>query len=281
MNTNTTSLRRSARRAGLTLIELVMVLIILASLAALIVPIVDNIRRQSDKTTASAAIKQVVENISLYRTQRADYPNQLDSLVDSAGGALYSAVPASGKLALMPLSDDEAKSLTKAGINTIMDHNTDNGYRGLPGNSGIVPKAVATGAEVAVVTNADILASVYPEQMADNDGTGGPDFYDSTNKAIVLDVGDDGAVGGGDDTTARVVALGIGPNNTAVGKTMVSPPAYASVDGRREYNRFIGMFAVYDIPGNQYKRAQLKGGLDSKGDFLNQELNEIAENEIE
>ena len=57
---------------------------------------------------------------------------------------------------------------------------------------------------------------------------------------------------------------------------MVSPPTYAGVDGLSEYNRFAAVFAVYDSG----KRAQLKGTLDSKGDFLDQEIAEFNEKEF-
>lgn len=276
MKTTSLPIRRRVRRAGLTLIELVMVLIILSALAAMIVPIIDNIRRTSDKATASGVMMQIVENVSLYRTQIGSYPDRFDSLLlgdDAAPGTApageYTAVKGSGTWFKMmqDLSANEKASLTKIGITTVMDHDPDSAlvYRSLPGNSGVVPRDLDTDASVAVIVKPDIIRSVYPE--IDTAST----QFDPNTGIITLD----------DGVTARLVALGVGPNNTAVGKTMVSPPAYPGVDGLKNYNRFIGIFAVYDGAINTKKRAQLKGALDSAGDFLNQELNEVTENNLE
>ena len=79
--------RRNMRRAGLTLIELVMVLVILTALAALVVPQVDYLRRTSDKATASFVMEQVVENIGMFRSIKGDYPKKLDALLSGDGTA--------------------------------------------------------------------------------------------------------------------------------------------------------------------------------------------------
>lgn len=262
---------RAARRRGLTLIELVMVLIILVALTALIVPIIDSLRRTSDKSTGAAGMVQLIENVSLFRTMEGNYPNQFDSLLldddgDGTHESEYTAASGSGKWEPLVLSDNEIASLTKIGIVSVMHHDPNGAavFRSLPGNSGVVEHPLVSGDSLCVVTNADIVNSVYPDEVA------GGSFNPVT-----------GIVTLANSVTVRLVALGVGPNCTAVGKTMVSAPAYQGVDGQTQYNRFIALFAVYDGAINTQKRAQLKGALDSSGDFLNQELNEVDENSLD
>ncbi len=278
MNATFGRTQRRNRRHGLTLIELVMVLIILIALTALIVPIVDSLRRTSDKSSGAAGMKQIVENVSLFRAMKGNYPNQFDSLLldDSASGTPtgeYLAVKANSKYEMLALTSNEATSLTKIGIASVMDHDPDSPavYRSLPGNSGVVERPIASGGLVPIITNLDIVRSMYPDEAAVAASSAGePGFHAAT-----------GTIGLSSGITVRLVALGVGPSNTAVGKTMVSAPAYQGVDGLTEYNRFIAVFAVYDGNINTQKRAQLKGALDSGGDFLNQELNEVDENSAE
>ena len=147
--------RVNVRRAGLTLIELVMVLIILLTLAALVIPIVDSIRRTSDKATASFVMTQVIENVGLYRTLVGDYPENLDSLLAGDGSAAsttaYSKLSSkvTSKAAIVALTADEIDSLDKINIDTVMHHEEDTTlgtvYRNFPGNSGVNARAVADG----------------------------------------------------------------------------------------------------------------------------------------
>lgn len=255
--------RFDPRRAGLTLIELVMVLVILVALAGLLVPQVDFLRRSSDKGTASVTMKNVSENIQLYRTFDGSYPNNWDSLIEDGGTAIYSKLGSPGKYGTSTLTDSEAASFTKIGIDTLLDHDDTLAYRGQPGDSGQVPRTIASGETVVVVTDPDIVSSIYPGSVldADNRVTDASDLYD-----------------------IKLVAVGLGPNNEAVGKTMMSPPAYMGVDPLTTYNRYIAVFAVFEpkASGNAVdKRTQLKAVLDSAGDFLNQEIIEFNENQIE
>ena len=270
------SRRTKTRRAGLTLIELVMVLVILLTLAALIVPMVDSIRRTSDKATASFVMEQAVENVSMYRTLVGDYPENLDALLAGDGTAAsttyYSKLPSkiTSKTAIVALSADEIDSLDKINIDTVMHHEEDPAagtvYRNFPGNSGVNPRVTADGDSFLVITDANIIASVYPGKV-----------FDPATGIITLAAG---GGPGGEDKTARLVLFGIGPNNEAVGKTMMTAPAYLGVDGLKYYNRFLLLFAVYD-GFTVDKRAQLKSALDSTMDFLNQEIIETIENNME
>ena len=269
--------RQSRRQMGLTLIELVMVLVVLTALAAMVVPIIDNVRRTSDKATASAVMKQLLENISLYRTTKGIYPSNFDSLLDDADQSVASSLAKSGKGISHALTANEATSLTAIGIKQVQDLDVDDSlgltYRNRPGNSGVSPRALAAGQQVYVVTNGDIVRSVYPVEgsvAAANAGDYG--LHSAT-----------GTITKANGIRVKLVVFGVGPRCSMVGQTMMSPPAYSGVtDADTKYNRFLAIFAAYDGGITTSKRrAQLKGAMDSTFDFLNQEINEVEENTIE
>jgi prepilin-type N-terminal cleavage/methylation domain-containing protein len=255
--------RRTVHRKAYSLIELVVVLFILAIVAGLTVSIVGWLRRSADKGTASNTMGSLASNIELYRTSYGEYPSQFDSLIKSGGSTLYDGGgtdtglhtdlrSTDGKLTTTTLADDDAKSLTKIGIKTVMDHVAGSGAEGAPGNSGSASRPVATGGTVATINTASgegpaIIASIFPAK-------------DSGGNYIGVPAG------------TKLVVLGFGPNCTSIGKTIMSPPSYSGVgDPSKIYDRYLCVFAVY-ANGN---RAQLKGVIDSKGDFQAQELAEF------
>jgi prepilin-type N-terminal cleavage/methylation domain-containing protein len=229
------------RRRGFSLIELVVVLMIIAIVAGLTVSIVGWLRRSADKGTASNVMASLVQNVELYRVTLGSSPDRFDSLIGSGSNK---------KLATMTLTAGQLTSLTKIGIANVMDHVAGSGVEGAPGLSGTALRALASGGTVATFDSATTngqrcIASVYP--------TGVP-------------------------TGVNLVVFGFGPGNTAIGKTIVSPPAYSGVgDPATIYDRYLCVFAVYD----DGKRAQLKAVMDTTGDFLYQELAEFWDNKPE
>jgi prepilin-type N-terminal cleavage/methylation domain-containing protein len=281
-------IKRNQRRCGFTLIELVMVLVILTALAAAVVPIVDAIRRTSDKASASFVMKQLTENIGLYRTLNGKYPGGFDLLIEGDGTAnatdgtdtlmgLSSKI--TGKSVVVDLSTGNALDKTDDLIPNVMQHAV--GYRNFPGNSGVNRIAVGTQTHFRVVVDDDILESIYPGVSTNTaDSTVYPNKATDYAATGTINIGE--ALTGSALThrTAQIMLLGVGPANDSVGKTMVASPAYAAMNGIEDYNRFLAMFAVYDgFTGD--KRPQLVGALDSTMDFLNQEVIETFENVIE
>jgi prepilin-type N-terminal cleavage/methylation domain-containing protein len=243
---------RRFARPGLTLIELVVVVAILAILAGLVIPQIDFLRRSADKAGASTAIAQVVGNLQLYRTTFGNYPDQFDSLLASPGaGGLYGKLSdelnaaTTGKLSSATLTAQQLASLNEVGIKTVMDHDA---ASTVPADSGVSARSLAVGGKVAVVNTSsaaglEIADSIYPPTTASGD-------------AIPANV--------------TLVVVGVGPRNKAVGTTLQSPPVYSSVNADTTYNRILAVFAVY----SDGRAAALKAALDSNGDYLNEELRE-------
>jgi prepilin-type N-terminal cleavage/methylation domain-containing protein len=272
-------------RKGFTLIELIMVLVIITALAALVIPIVDYIRRTSDKASASFAISQVSESVGLFKILENTYPAGMDTMVDvdgvSAAANLNSNVDK--KASLGNLTSTEYKKFDDLIPNVMLHDSTGDIYRNYQGNSGNTRvasvKSDGTGHNTFwIIDDEAIIDSVYPGASVNLAGVF-PNLVDNAG-VITTSYGSDGAQGGtgaAADQTARLIILGIGPNCEMVGKNMVSAPNYTNVDGSKQYDRFLAMFAVYG-GSKRNVRPQLKGALDSTLDFLNQEIIEVFEN---
>ena len=92
---STMSVRFRVRRArpGMTLLELVVVMGILAALAGLLVPKLGGILTQTGYATAASSSGDVASNLGVYYTTNAAYPANLDSLLEAAStSTLYAPV---------------------------------------------------------------------------------------------------------------------------------------------------------------------------------------------
>lgn len=77
------------RMSGFTLIQLIVVVTILAVLATLIVPKIDNPFRQAQTLVEADTQAQIANYLTLYYTKHQFWPDQFDSLLDSTGTAGY------------------------------------------------------------------------------------------------------------------------------------------------------------------------------------------------
>ena len=72
--------------------------------------------------------------------------------------------------------------------------------------------------------------------------------------------------------TVSLVCLGIGPGNSMIGNTMVSPPQYPGPDSNVYYYRYIAIFAVY----SDGSRAQLKAVVDPYGRTIDSAIQQYS-----
>src|SRR5262245_49351411 len=112
--------RASARRRGLTLMELLVVLVILVALAGILIPLLPSMLGRSE--TSSGATSQTEANkwMQTYEQLYLSYPKDWDALVDSGGNFLQAGYVRGGADVALDggtgLSAEEADALTSAGI---------------------------------------------------------------------------------------------------------------------------------------------------------------------
>jgi len=225
---------------------------VLAIVAGLVVAIAGWVRRSANYASQGHSQGTLMSNLELYRTTYGNnqYPDYFDSLIVTGGDVIHATAgyANSGHTTLYSKGDltaDERACLEN--ITHVMDHATNKnaGLQGSVGNSAIVKRAF-DGKDVAIVNttsgNGLLLAKeIYP----------------------------DGVV----PTGVKLVVFGVGPSNTALGRTMQSPPHDARVAEEGVYSRFLAVFAVYDPRAG--RRAQLKAVLNALGRTQNNALSEF------
>jgi len=238
-----------ARQAGMTLIELTVVLLVLIGLAGLMIPYVSGFVGKTHDATGSSNIQQLGNAIVRYESQFGSYPDNMDSLIsgvaDTAAGAVidytmadvmggtntalanYGLAPlditvAMGAVSTVDADGEVCGSLAKAGINTVidMDVTATAGFNATFANS--VDSVGAALTNTMMTTCTGLVAEMPATFVADALG------IDTTNK--------------------RYVAFGIGQNSKLVGKTLQEAPVHfaknADMNASQAYNRFVAIFEV-------------------------------------
>jgi prepilin-type N-terminal cleavage/methylation domain-containing protein len=250
--------RNNGSRPGLTLIELVVVIVILAILAGLVIPQISTIGRTADMAGDAKNQADIANNISLFFTLQKRFPQYMDSLLESSAGVptgIYGpedaggGVPANGDAQVtgLPVSGpslyadltmgvlanavnaEYKRSFTRCGFDFVLDHD-----RAVinSNNSGVFVRDVNVGTlNIAEVTAGSPIAQK---------------LFPGTNGAF--------------PANTRLIALGVGPRSSCIPKTMLNSPVYPGCDGKY-YGRYVAFFLVYASG----ERATLVGVSDSYG----------------
>jgi prepilin-type N-terminal cleavage/methylation domain-containing protein len=246
---------RFSNRHGLTLIELVVVLLILASIAAMVIARLGFVEDQAGNASTANAAADVLHNLEVYKTSTGNYPDRMDSLLENAGADVMSThwthpggtVPFE-RIDINTLSGTGGTawttSISHSGVSSAVDYDTTTRTWTLPGRAlstagGRAVCAVTVSPAAATPTNASRIietAAGFPNGLS-TDATG---------------------------PTVRLIAFGIGPHCSMIGTTMGTAPSHAeqsgnAANGHPNYNRYIAIFAVY---GNG-KVMELRTVLDS------------------
>ncbi|MFO0802139.1 MAG: hypothetical protein U0791_03305 [Gemmataceae bacterium] len=121
-----------------------------------------------------------------------------------------------------------AASFARAGFDSVYDHSTAAGINANNSTAGATARLTSTSPfNVAEVTGTALVAKLVPNGLT---------------------------------TGQRLVALGIGPRNAAISKTITNCPTYPGADGRY-YGRYVAVFMIYA----NGERATLVGVIDSYG----------------
>ncbi|MBI3817405.1 MAG: prepilin-type N-terminal cleavage/methylation domain-containing protein [Planctomycetes bacterium] len=263
------SFRRARIGRGFTLIELVVVVAVLAILAGIVLPKLDIFKLKANKATAAANMAGINQYVEAYRTQKDNYPDNWDSLMDEQNPtSLFSGLdpqllgPVSGvpaspqKLATTTIADqNELRSLNRVGI--INTYNHVGG--GFPGDSASAKHQLSQGDTVATLNTADedakkIVAALYPK-LNPLPGTAN------------IPPG------------RKLVVFGLGPrnqlcDNTDASATLHGAPFYANTDQLKYYNRFLVIFEIF----SNGSRCRMLATVGADADQLSEEIQDFYEN---
>jgi prepilin-type N-terminal cleavage/methylation domain-containing protein len=272
---------RRRPRLGFTLIELIVVLIIIATIAGLVITNVGFLGRTADMAATAKNQQDLANQIGMYFVLQKRMPQRFDSLLTTnsvanpgshsvlrpvnAAGAVTSdpdqqawGFPVAGSNGmflsgeaqpnLFPLTLTNAtnaellRSFTRAGFGALMDHSS---AVVNCNDSGVTLRSLGTTPVVVagVLAGSNLANRVYP----------------ATAGTFPIGVG-------------AVVAVGVGPSNSLIPTTALNAPVYPGCDGRY-YGRYIAYFALY----NNGERATLIGVSDSYGRFPTYSIQQFNE----
>lgn len=280
-----TPTRIAARlKRGFTLIELLVVLVIVAALAALIVPNIGMFGRSSDMAVSAKSQADIANQLQLFFVTQKRYPQGLDSLLVTGGTALYSPdvdnadtqvrgfpyagadgarlsnAAGVGLLTASTLTNatgaEYLRSLTRAGVDWVYDHDTAVVNSNIS-NTGF--RAVAGGIDNPLTVAVESSTAPTTVEVAE--------VTAATGNSLILKLN-----GVPLKTNEKIVAFGFGQRNTSIGKTTTTTPLYPGAD-KTYYGRYIVYLKVYASG----ERATLLGVSDAYGrtpDYTQQQFNE-------
>jgi prepilin-type N-terminal cleavage/methylation domain-containing protein len=252
-------------RKGLTLLELVVVIGILAALAGLVISKIDWSRRQADMATSADTCAELARNIQMYVAEQATLPDAWDSLIETDGSTPYygsasktgttpGIINSSPNMCTMTapvqLSGNMVSSMTRNGLSTVFMHSPTSTPAS---NSATTPLAISSSGTytfccVIPGSGTTLWNEIYPAGSPNSPAEG----------------------------SVSLVAFGIGPNSTMIGKTLVGAPTYSGSYNDNpdlDYRRFFAIIAAY-ADGS---RAQLKAVVDSFGRTNNDALEQYIQ----
>lgn len=227
-----------SREAGMTLLELAVVLAILVAVAGIIVPLLPNMMHQANVPACTANITELDKMIQTQSSMYSTYPNRMDNLTGGSGLVSYVLTGATGKYGQASftadtLSGSEATALTNAGITqltTLVEKPSGSGdwkptFWPYGTSQGSDPTfiSVGNGTSVAVLTSfgCRLMGLPYSNNPADSSGT---------------------------NTHNRFVVFGLGRPCTLFRSMAMEPPSHfadaPSEDPATYYMRFAAVFQV-------------------------------------
>jgi len=232
-----------ARQAGMTLIELTVVLLVLIGLAGLMVPYVSGFVSKTHDSTGSNNLAALNNTIQRFHTQFNAMPDDLHSLVTTGSTTIYPALMNPSMLTATTYTSDGVvgmlgpevplASLRNVGISSVyeMKDGTTNGSKTFDaGNASVIvpnPMTVAGAGtvDVAVLNAGDRtsvenhLATAFGRQLSDFDSA----CYD-------------------------YVVMGVGQESELTGRAIQEAPVHFAQNGdmgpENNYNRFVAVFEV-------------------------------------
>jgi len=226
-----------ARQAGMTLIELTVVLLVLIGLAGLMIPYVSGFVSKTHDSTGTFNSAALDANIQRYQVEKVGFPSGLESLIEGSAstGAVYTKMMTTGFYDATPVTMPRRMSLSMVGINNVygMDATSTNATFTSTGSNSSTPIVDGTVlATVAPITAAKVAAG-FPEELT---------IEEHMAAAFERDVNSF------DSACYDYVVMGIGEKSDLIGATMNTAPVHFASQGAmgaaNKYNRFVAVFQV-------------------------------------
>jgi type II secretory pathway pseudopilin PulG len=231
-----------ARQAGMTLIELTVVLLVLIGLAGLLIPYVSGFISRTHDSTGTNNLAALNNAIQRFQTQYNSFPDDLHSLIETGTTTVYGDLMNTNMLTGTTYTEDGATtmagtevplaSLRRAGISSVFDMKTAANSTSATfdaGNASVTIPMPSSGSgnavNVATLNAGDRfsienhLATAFGRQVSDFDST----CYD-------------------------YVVMGIGQESEMTGRVLQEAPIHFAQNGdmgpQNKYNRFVAVFQV-------------------------------------
>jgi len=229
-----------ARQAGMTLIELTVVLLVLIGLAGLMIPYVGGFVSKTHDSTGSDSLASVNSAIQRYDVQFLGMPNNFDSLTedDLTTGTVYSKMM--GGITMPTMTNNYLKQIDVEGIVF-----TNAGIESLVPMDSATASATFNATLPAVTLSSSTTYKLNAINVKGSACTGAADAMGCI--ASDSDLGD--ILGRTVDTSVNdYIVLGVGQESSMVGKTISEAPVHFAQTGAmsadNKYNRIVAIFEV-------------------------------------
>ena len=229
-------------RRGLTLVEMMMVMLIMVGLAAVLIPLFGNVVGLTHASSSSTNIEQVARSFEQHKSMYSGYPNQLDLLLtdntDATTLAPFGGTVDAAELTTTALSERIADALLDAGIVEVVENpaeaalldEEDQTNFGLGDTDGGTERLIAVDEDTPSPGNVVILGATAISRL----GLAPADLTGATEGAPLA-----------------YVVLGVGNNNDAVGKSMLDAPVHFLPNGGSNEEIYSRFLVVLRIPGEE------------------------------
>jgi len=249
-----------ARQAGMTLIELVVVLLILVGLSGLLIPSVQGFLSKTHDSTAVDSLKEVDKQILAYSAMYSGHPDNMDSLIeDTADGVIDYAMNAAlfTPYTLAGAMNADAVQLENMGIKNVMTMQAAPGDGNYTFAATNVSEPIATGSVLASIDMTKLSSTTSTCTDVVFADAAAPTTAESD---LCLESLLGRSAGSIDSANMTYLAFGVGNDASLIGKTMHEAPIHFAKEGGMnagsKYNRII---AIYEI-----KTADMSGHMMAK-----------------
>lgn len=257
------------KQAGMTLIELTVVLLILIGLAGLMIPYVSGFAEKTHDSTNASNLAALNTNLQRFRTEKNVLPDRLETLINKGAATVgtasgvctgavidtvYCGMLDTGLFDVATTNFVSATSFAMAGMQTALSNNPDTANKTFQSTDGTSVTigcfdGTCVGAKVASVgCQRDAAAALVTGTAACTASTYVGTVKTSGLKDAHLAAALGGAATDYDTACYDYVTLGVGDTSELIGRTMSAAPIHFATNGDQGplayYNHYVAVIKV-------------------------------------